>query len=368
VGERASGGQAVQASRALVARATGAVSRRVPAGLLGGARRVRRRITGGDELATLADLEACYRLFLGRQPDEYGYQTYGPPISEGRLTVTELSSMFLASSEFRRRATQVLGWREGAPERIELSSGEQLYVRSDDSVIGAAVKQRRDYEPHVVRRLREVLQPGMTFVDVGASFGYYTVIGGGLVGPSGRVIACEPGPQNVSVLLLNVATHHLANATVHPVAVSDSVGVLLYHGSGGNGQVAPFSGQPDELAAGTLVPTRTLDDLLWREPRVDAVKIDVEGAEGRVIEGAKETLRRHRPALFFEFSPPGLEVTSGCSGEALLSGLAELGYRFEVLGPRSARRSEWSTVAQVLQRFEAAAGADHIDVLARDLP
>lgn len=311
----------------------------------------------------MADLEACYRLFLGRRPDEYGLRTYGPAIAEGRLTVTQLSSFFVASREFRHRITGALGSHEGSPERVELASGDHLYVGSEDSVVGPAIKAQHDYEPHVARRVGDLLRPGMTFVDVGASFGYYTVLAGRLVGSTGRVVACEPGPQNVSLLLLNIEAHQLANVAVHPVAASDRAGALLYHGSGGNGHISSFSGDPSELANGELVPARPLDELLRAESRVDVIKIDVEGAEGRVLAGAQRTMRRDHPALFLELSPPALRVTSGCTGEELLEGLQGLGYRFEVLGPEGGPAHRPASVTEVLERFEAA-GGDHLDVLA----
>jgi FkbM family methyltransferase len=320
-------------------------------------------VRGRGELATPADLEACYRLFLGRPPDEYGYRTYGPMIAGGRLTVTELSSFFLASREFRHRITDTLGWHDGAPDRVELANGDYVYVGSGDALIGAAIKAHHDYEPHVVRRLSQVLGAGMTFVDIGASFGYHTVLAGRLVGPTGRVVACEPGPQNISVLLLNIEAHQLTNVTVHPVAASDHTGSLLYYGSGGNGHVSPFSGRATDLAGGSLVPARPIDELLGDEERVHAIKIDVEGAEGLVLAGARSILARWHPALFFEFSPPALQVTSACTGQELLEGLQELGYRFEVLDARHGQTPGRSSVAEVLVRFEAS-GWDHIDLLA----
>jgi FkbM family methyltransferase len=359
----AAGRPAVRASLARLGRARAILVEALPGSMQRALRRAERKVRGGDALATPSDLEACYRLFLGRSPDEYGYRTYGPMVAGGRLTVNELSSLFLASREFRHRITDALGWQEGAPERVELANGDFVYLGSDDPVMEAAVKAHQGYEPHVVRRLSQVLGPGMTFVDVGASFGYHTLIAGRLVGPTGRVIACEPGPQNISVLLLNIEAHQLTNVTVHPVAASDQAGSLLYYGSGGNGHVSPFSGRASELAGGSLVPARPIDELLGDKERVHAIKIDVEGAEGLVLAGARCLLARCHPALLFEFSPPALQVTSACSGQELLEGLQALGYRFEVLDARGEQTRGRSSVAEVLLRFEAS-GWDHIDVLA----
>jgi hypothetical protein len=111
------------------------------------------------------------------------------------------------------------------------------------------------------------------------------------------------------------------------------------------------------------VPARPIDELLGDEERIHAIKIDVEGAEGLVLAGARCILARWHPALFFEFSPPALQVTSACTGQELLEGLQELGYRFEVLDARHGQTPGRSSVAEVLVRFEAS-GWDHIDLLA----
>jgi hypothetical protein len=143
--------------------------------------------------------------------------------------------------------------------------------------------------------------------------------------------------------------------------VSDTAAVLLYHHlGGGNGAISAFDGTPESLGTRELVQARSLDDILEGEPRVDVVKIDVEGAEGRVIAGATQTLRRHAPTLLFEFSPPGLQAVSGVSGEDLLASLAALGYRFRVLG---SERSGTVSAAAVLRHYSRQAG-DHIDIMA----
>lgn len=312
-------------------------------------------------MATEEDLRACYRLLLGREPDDSGWRGYLPYIHQRPTPVDELVGFFLASVEFRRRQATTFGWTTGAPEAIDLHAGYRIWLRPNDPSM-AVVRQDRAYEPHVVDRMLPMLPEGGVMVDVGASFGYFTVLAGRAVGPSGRVVACEPGPQNQTVLLLNVVTNGLRNVEIQPVAVSDATGALLYSQSGANGAVSPFDGDASGLGSNDLVPARTLDDILGERPRLDVIKIDVEGAEGLVFAGADATLRRHRPAIFFEFSPPSLASASGVDAADLLGRLAGLGYRFEVLDADAPGGRQWEP-AEILEHY-GARDRDHLDLLA----
>ena len=99
------------------------------------------------------------------------------------------------------------------------------------------------------------VRPGDVFVDVGASLGYYTVLAGRLVGAEGRVVACEPGPQNQNVLLANVCSNRLFNVDVHQTAVSDQPGFVLYSQATSNGTISPFEGDVSSLSTFDLVQT-----------------------------------------------------------------------------------------------------------------
>ena len=74
-----------------------------------------------------------------------------------------------------------------------------------ESISRADVYFTGRYEPQETAILRELLKPGMTFVDVGANWGYFTLVGAHLVGPSGRVISLEPEPRLFRLLVSNVA-------------------------------------------------------------------------------------------------------------------------------------------------------------------
>lgn len=169
--------------------------------------------------------------------------------------------------------------------------------------------------------LRSLVHPGQVCLDVGASYGTYTVALARLVGPAGRVHAFEPRPRSQRVLGLVRGVGRLRNVEIHPFALSDAEGgevivtprrrwLLPVPGrsflKGGleSGPDGYYDGWEREFggAAERMVPTETLDGFAARArvPSVDFLKIDVEGAELRVLSGATQTLQTHRPVVLCE--------------------------------------------------------------------
>jgi FkbM family methyltransferase len=281
-------------------------------------------------------------------------------VTNNPITRDELVSFFISSTEFRSRLVETYGNSEGTP--IGTSIGElTIYVDSEDTAIGSSLRKSRVYEPEVTTTVRRYLKSGDCFVDVGASFGYFSALAGVIVGDEGSVISFEPGPQNQSLLLLNLITNGVLTGEVHQVALSDNVGIYRYGGTGANGSISPFDGDPNHLGTYDLVRSTTLDNIVGSR-RIDMMKVDVEGAEGRVFRGAEQTLKRCAPVLVFEFSPPSLVVTSGMGGDELLQFLEALGYAIDIVDDHAAEPRR-RTVTEILGRFNDSA-ADHIDLVA----
>lgn len=142
----------------------------------------------------------------------------------------------------------------------------------------------------------------MTFIDVGANKGDFTLFTGHLIGESGKVIAVEPAPENIHWLNKSLAENELENITLVDAALSDENGHATFRlgDRSGWGNLLP---DRDELEDGTIeVRTVTLDSLVpeLELDRVDAVKIDVEGGEVAVVRGAEETIDRFRPMIWLE--------------------------------------------------------------------
>ena len=166
-----------------------------------------------------------------------------------------------------------------------LDNGMTIFLDREDGAVSRPLLNG-DYEAHLVPTFRQFCRPGMTVVDVGANVGLYTLLASSLVGPSGRVVAVEPSSENCRLILLSVEANNVGNVELFPVALDAARGWSNLTGHfGSNGGLV--SADPSSLKSGwsEIVPTFALDDLV--EGKVDFVKIDVEGAEGRVVAGAR---------------------------------------------------------------------------------
>jgi FkbM family methyltransferase len=179
-----------------------------------------------------------------------------------------------------------------------------------------------------IRELQARLQPGSVFLDIGANFGYYSIRLATLR-PGIEVHAFEPHPVTFRRLRLHIECNGLNPAVhAHELALSDTSGTGRMVGRPDNSGAARLAVGLTGGDGGVEVRTTTLDEFAREASltRLDCIKIDVEGAEPRVLHGGRETLERFRPALMIEFWTPGL-VKAGSTPAELADTLAELGYR-----------------------------------------
>lgn len=197
-------------------------------------------------------------------------------------------------------------------------------------VAGRAIFQNGWYEPDTVRILSTLLGPGMTFLDIGAAFGQYTLLAAGAVGNTGKVHAFEPDPVSFDWLSGNVRRNRLSNVTAAQIALGDAAGVLdLYIGAPDNLGTTSLRRQYNYSGRTARVDVMPLDRYLERVglDRVDVIKIDVEGAESLVFRGAEKLLAT-RPAMIIEFEESN-QVRFGSSCAELARMLIEKGYKLE---------------------------------------
>ena len=150
-------------------------------------------------------------------------------------------------------------------------------------------------------RLAEWLNPGDWSIDVGANLGVYTLGMSKLVGPAGRVLSLEPIPETFELLAANCTASTCRNVTLISAAASSTAGVVgmavPVQATGRNYYEASI--QESVNGDGYHVLCVTLDSLPITG-RVSLIKIDAEGHEAKVIDGAKAIIARDRPTIIAE--------------------------------------------------------------------
>lgn len=208
--------------------------------------------------------------------------------------------------------------------------GLHIVVDRADAAVSLTAAGTGRYEPHLVPVLARYVRPGMTALDVGANIGIHTMALGRLVGPAGRVIAVEPSSENCRLLLASARENGLTNLEVHPVALDESEGWSYLTGHiGSNAGLLSVSDSLFVEGGGWIVPTRRLDDLVTGD--VQLMKLDVEGAEGRVVHGGIRTIERCRPVVISEFSCEMLRRVSRVEPVEYLSLFTHRGYRISII-------------------------------------
>lgn len=185
-------------------------------------------------------------------------------------------------------------------------------------------------EPDVSKILKKRLKQGMTVLDVGGNVGLICRICAKHVGKTGQVWTFEPDPYTRSFLEHNV--QKCPNVTVSPIALSDentSAKLHIHPGSGTSNSLLAFEASSHAVD----VECMTMDSFLDHHPTVqpDCIKIDVEGAEPKVLSGMRKTINRF-PALFLiiEFCPQNL-ANGGYSPNDYFSLLEDLGLSSEII-------------------------------------
>jgi len=176
--------------------------------------------------------------------------------------------------------------------RVFIDKDSYLFIRSNDLHDDFSIATLL-HEPLVARVF--LPQYGDTVIDIGAHIGSYTVRIAKAVGEEGLVIAFEPDPDNFKLLLLNLKVNKLRNVIALPYAISNHSGTLTLHRSRCTGLHSTAVVPPGYIGS-VKVKAITLDDIIKSVniKRVDWIKIDVEGAEKEVLEGAIDTLKTTR--------------------------------------------------------------------------
>src|SRR5262249_52066747 len=175
----------------------------------------------------------------------------------------------------------------GFPEKTVRGGGFAVRIRRgtwDEAFVTRAIEQR-EYNPPGYE-----IQPGDTVVDVGANVGTFALLASRAAGPSGRVVACEPDPENFALLLRNLRDNGCANVIPAKVAVAGVAGKLTLHSGEQGGFHSLYAARLPGSPRSCEVEALTLADVFDRfgVGRCDFLKVDCEGAEFEIFPALPE--------------------------------------------------------------------------------
>lgn len=215
----------------------------------------------------------------------------------------------------------------GIPMQIVLPASTDIYLTGGKS------------HPSEVRLARFMIQhlvAGDTFMDIGAHFGYFTLLASVLVQDQGKVYAFEASKSTFQLLQKNVNIY--SNIKAYHQAVSNNTEKLLFYqfpvlySEYNSMDISQFEQEnwfqkfkPEQIE----VPATTINHLLLKEnitPKI--IKIDVEGAEDKVMEGAQEALQQQNPYIVLEYLEPSRH---NAAHRKAVSMLQQIGYQVNII-------------------------------------
>jgi len=308
---------------------------------------VGRRLAANDAPSPGVAADRFFELAYGRAPNETEVARLDQLVPGRRIESPAQAHRVLLAFDAQSHPTPFLvRATSGNLERIDLD-GFVLWIDADDPAVSTFIGHERGWEKHVSDVLSAALHPGSTFVDVGANVGYHTFLASSLVGPTGAVVAFEPSGENCRLLQLSKTDNDAENVAILPFALDRTAGVryLTTH-LGSNGGLIPDAREHMIDGRGTPVYAATLDDVAPQH--IDVMKIDVEGAEFRVVEGGRATIERDKPVIVMEFSCEMSQRVAGVDPRAALQDLLDMGYRLSLLDRATCTALPFESAAALL--------------------
>lgn len=200
-----------------------------------------------------------------------------------------------------------------------------FYYLVNDKYVGQRIALEK-YEPYETQLILRQTKKGNIVIDVGANIGYYTVLLADKVGKTGKVYAFEPDKVNFEILKKNIEANNLKNVEIINAAVGSKAGKLKLHKSKENlGDhklyKTPLGSAASPLDEGETVKIIKLDDFI--KEKMDLMKIDTQGWEPEVIEGAKKIISKNKPIMFLEYSPASYQIAK-LDGQKMIKNLRKI--------------------------------------------
>jgi FkbM family methyltransferase len=246
-----------------------------------------------------------------------------------------------------------------------------MVLSLEDYAISRPILVKGKYEQNVTKVLLNYLKNDLTFLDIGANLGYYSLLVASQC-PEAKIYSFEPDQKNFHLFQTSIIYNqfqHLIQA--YPLAVSNETKNIVISSLGNNGNFgARFTGNSQQ----DLIPhvhgenpyfreisAVSLDEFL-PDLEVDLVKIDIEGYEPFAIQGMGELLRKNKPIILLEFAPSNLVGLGQTDPKQFLETFIELAYNFNVIDRQGKVISYQQDLDRLIREFPSYQ-SHHLDLL-----
>lgn len=238
-----------------------------------------------------------------------------------------LKVFFYFSVLIYRRAAPGAGARS---ERVIIHNFDSdLHLKVDRGrAIGSVIYWTGFHEFRELLFLHQYLKADMTFVDVGANLGEYSLFAAKRL-TQGRVLAFEPLPSMRTLLQENIAMNKLSNIEVFPVGLSSHAETLtIYEFDDANEGLATFYPGHRGSKPSIDLPLRSLDEVIGslKLSRVDFIKMDIEGGELKALQGCRSVIERFKPVFLVEINEESYRA-AGYTVDDVVAFFNEFGYK-----------------------------------------
>jgi len=265
-----------------------------------------------------------YRQKLNREPDPIGYKHHFDLIKNGIISPANLAKLFEELPEYK----SLEDFRKG---RVKTKEGFDLILDRNDFILSRALAIDKEWELEETNLFKKEVKKGMNVIDIGSHIGYFTVLFSKLVGEKGKVFAFEPFPRSFEILKQNLVLNNLNNVKLSNEGISNysGKGELFLQTNEGSVDNRMYEEALVKILdydrKSIIVRTKKLDEIEF-EDKIDFIKMDVQGYESQIIEGAKKMLRESTNLkMLVEFIPNAHRV-QGKNEEDFIRLLDELGF------------------------------------------
>ena len=247
------------------------------------------------------------------------------------------------------------------PQDIILADIQEskMYIDPKDEFIGVPMLVE-GYEKYETKLFKKYIKENMGVIDIGANIGYYSLLAAKLVGKNGKVYAFEPETANYKMLLKNVEINGYTNIVSEQKALSNKNGkteLFLSKVNSGEPSICKKNISADD--GFVEVETIRLDDVI-KDTHIDFIKMDVQGAEGLVLDGAENILRNNNLKIMMEFWPAGLS-NMGTDPQGLLIKLQQNGFKISIID-KSFNQPHQSLIPAELMKFITTNHFEYINI------